>query len=184
MSERVCMGVIVGVHGVRGVVRLKSFAETPGDILTFDSLVDEAGKPYRLTSQGQAKGVLLARIDGVTDRNAAEALKGTMLYVPRDALPEAEEKEFYHADLIGLRVDRMDETELGSVVAVHDFGAGDLIDVRLAGSTRTVLLPFNEQTVPVVDLEAGRLMVDPMPGLLEDDEREDDATNGESGENG
>lgn len=187
MSERVCMGVITGVHGVRGVVRLKSFAENPADILSFDALVDEAGKSYRLTSQGQAKGVLLARIDGVGDRNAAEALKGTMLYVPRDALPEAEEDEFYHADLIGLRVDRMDETELGTVVAVHDFGAGDLIDVRLAGSSRTVLLPFNEETVPVVDLEAGRLVVDPMPGLLEDDEGEDageDTGAAPNGENG
>lgn len=187
MSERVCMGVITGVHGVRGVVRLKSFAENPADILSFDALVDEAGKSYRLTSQGQAKGVLLARIDGVGDRNAAEALKGTMLYVPRDALPEAKENEFYHADLIGLRVDRMDETELGTVVAVHDFGAGDLIDVRLAGSSRTVLLPFNEETVPVVDLEAGRLVVDPMPGLLEDDEGEDageDTGAAPNGENG
>ncbi len=170
MSEQVCMGVIVGVHGVRGVVRLKSFAERPEDILAYGPLRDEGGRSYRLTGQGQAKGVILARIDGVSDRNAAEALKGTMLYVARDALPEVEENEFYHADLIGLRVELLDGAELGTVLAVHDFGAGDLIDVRLSGSGQTVLLPFNEQSVPVVDLKAGRLVVDPMPGLLDDDD--------------
>ena len=169
MSERVCMGVIVGVHGVRGVVRLKSFAEDPADILSYGPLVDEAGKSYALKMQGRAKGVLLVRIEGVGDRDAAEALKGTILYVPREALPAPEENEFYHADLIGLRVDRLDGSELGSVLAVHDFGAGDLIDVRLAGSRRTVLLPFDEATVPVVDPRGGRLVVDPMPGLLDED---------------
>lgn len=182
MSERICMGVIVGVHGVRGVVRLKSFAEDEEDILSYGPLEDEAGKPFSLKKQGRAKGVLLARIDGVADRDAAEALKGTMLYVPRDALPAAAGNEFYHADLIGLRVERLDGSELGSVLAVHDFGAGDLIDVRLAGSAQTVMLPFNEATVPVVDLEGGRLVVDPMPGLLNDDEGgEPDGENGAGG---
>ncbi|MDG2285275.1 MAG: ribosome maturation factor RimM [Alphaproteobacteria bacterium] len=179
MPERVCIGVIVGVHGVRGVVRVKNFAEDATDITTYGPLEDEAGKRFTLKMQGQAKGVLLARIDGIDDRNAAEALKGTMLYVPREALPAPEENEFYHADLIGLRVEKMDGFELGTVLAVHDFGAGDLIDVRLVGSSQTVLLPFNETSVPVVDLEAGRLVVDPMPGLL--DEEEEAGTDGESG---
>jgi 16S rRNA processing protein RimM len=169
MSERICMGVIVGVHGVRGVVRVKSFAEDETDITAYDPLEDEAGKRFTLKRQGQAKGVLLARIDGVSDRNAAEALKGTMLYVPRDALPVPEENEFYHADLIGMRVELLDGSELGSVLSVHDFGAGDLIDVRLLGSGKTALLPFNEVSVPVVDLEGRRLVVDPMPGLLDDE---------------
>ncbi len=175
------MGVIVGVHGVRGAVRLKSFAERPEDMLSYGPLEDEAGKSYRLTAQGQAKGVLLARIDGVTDRTAAEALKGTMLFVARDALPDAAENEFYHADLIGLRVERLDGSELGEVLAVHDFGAGDLIDVRLSGSHQTVLLPFNRDSVPVVDLEGGRLVVDPMSGLLDDDDAVPEEENGEDG---
>jgi 16S rRNA processing protein RimM len=182
MSERICMGVIVGVHGVRGVVRLKSFAEDAADMTSYGPLEDEAGKRYALKMQGQAKGVLLARIEGVADRDAAEALKGTMLYVPREALPAPKANEFYHADLIGLRVERTDGSELGTVLAVHDFGAGDLIDVRLSGSRQTVLLPFNETTVPVVDLEDGRLVVDPMPGLLDDGE--ETGRDEESGANG
>lgn len=171
------------MHGVRGVIRLKSFAENTVDILSYGPLEDEAGKSYGLKRQGQAKGVLLVRIDGVEDRDAAEALKGTMLYVPRDALPAPEENEFYHADLIGLRVERVDGAELGSVLAVHDFGAGDLIDVRLLDSGRTVLLPFNASTVPVVDLRGGRLVVDPMPGLLDEDGAEEaaDEENGAGG---
>jgi 16S rRNA processing protein RimM len=182
MSERVCMGVIVGVHGVRGVVRLKSFAEAEADILSYGPLEDEGGKSYKLTPQGRAKGVLLARVEGVADRDAAEALKGTMLYVSREALPAVDDNEFYHADLIGLRVERLDGSNLGSVLAVHDFGAGDLIDVQLVGTAQTVLLPFNAATVPVVDLEGGRLVVDPMPGLLDDEV--DEAPDGESGASG
>jgi 16S rRNA processing protein RimM len=183
MSERVCMGVIVGVHGVRGVVRLKSFAENAVDILSYGPLEDEAGQSYGLKPQGQAKGVLLVRVDGVEDRDAAEALKGTMLYVPREALPAPEDDAFYHADLIGLRVERLDGSALGTVLAVHDFGAGDLIDVRLAGSDRTVLLPFDAANVPVVDPEAGRLVVDPMPGLLDEDQAAE-APDGENGARG
>ena len=186
MSERVCMGVIVGVHGVRGVVRLKSFAENALDLGAYGPLENDAGKRFSLKIQGQAKGVLLARVEGVDDRNAAEALKGTMLYVPREALPAPEENEFYHADLIGLRVEKTDGSQLGTVLSVHDFGAGNLLDVRLAGSSQTVLLPFNEISVPVVDLDGRRLVVDPMPGMLEDDE--DDAAaasaDGESGAGG
>lgn len=169
MADRVCMGVIAGVHGVRGLVRVKCFAESDDDITAYGPLEDDTGRRFGLTVQGRAKGMLLARIDGVTDRNAAEALKGTLLHVPRDALPPAEEDEYYHADLIGLRVEMADGSEVGSVVEVQDFGAGDLIDVRLVESGKTMLIPFNRTTVPVVDLEAGRLVIDPMPGLLEDD---------------
>jgi len=188
MSERVCLGVIVGAHGVRGQVRLKSFAEEETALADYGPLEDDGGQPVRLSLTGKAKGVLIAKIVGVADRDAAQALKGTNLFVARDALPAAEEDEFYHADLIGLRVDHVDGTEVGTVVAVHDFGAGDLIDVRLAGARKTVLLPFDRDTVPEVDLAAGRLLVDPMPGLLEDpedgeeeDEETDNAPEGTAG---
>lgn len=184
MSEQVCMGVIVGVHGVRGTVRLKSFAENEADALAYGPLEDETGKPYVLTFQGKSKGSLLVRIKGVGDRNAAEALKGVRLYVPREALPPPAEDEFYHADLIGLRVDLLDGTALGEVLAVYNFGAGDLIDVRLTDSAKTVLLPFNRETVTEVDLAGRRLVVDPMPGLLDDDEADVDGEAGSGSEVG
>ena len=169
MDDRICMGAVVGAHGVRGLVRVKSFAESDADMLAYGLLEDDAGKRYVLKLQGRAKGVLLVRIEGVADRASAEALKGTRLHVRRDALPPAEADEYYNADLIGLRVEHVDGSDIGSVVDVQDFGAGVLIDVRLAGSNKTMLLPFDRTTVPVVDLDAGRLLVDPMPGLLGDD---------------
>jgi 16S rRNA processing protein RimM len=184
MSKQVCMGVIVGVHGVRGTVRLKSFAENEVDALAYGPLEDEAGKPYVLTLQGQSKGSLLVRIKGVGDRNAAEALKGVRLYVPRAALPPPAVDEFYHADLVGMRVELLDGAVLGVVLAVYNFGAGDLIDVQVTDSVKTVLLPFNRETVTEVDLAGWRLVVDPMPGLLDDgenDEAHGGAPDGESG---
>jgi 16S rRNA processing protein RimM len=114
------------------------------------------------------KGVV-ARIEGVTDRNAAEALKGTELYVDRDRLPAATEGEFYHADLIGLDAVDPDGKAIGSIVAVQNFGAGDLLEVRLAGSTRTELVPFTEAAVPTVDMSAGRAVVI-LPPTTDDEE--------------
>ena len=181
MSKQVCMGVIVGVHGVRGTVRLKSFAENEMDALAYGPLEDEAGKPYVLMLQGQSKGSLLVRIRGVGDRNAAEALKGVRLYVPREALPPPAADEFYHADLVGMRVDLLDGVVLGVVLAVYNFGAGDLIDVQVTHSVKTILLPFNRETVTEVDLAGQRLVVDPMPGLLDDGEAHGGVPDGESG---
>ena len=163
------MGVVVGAHGVRGLVRLKSFAEEDEALGSYGALTDEAGKDLGLQIVGKAKGVLLGKLDGVSDRDAAQALKGTRLYLDRSVLPPAEEDEFYHSDLIGLRVDHVDGWRIGEVVAVHDFGAGDLLDVRLEGSRKTVLIPFDKDTVPEVDLEAGKLVIDPMDGLLEEE---------------
>jgi 16S rRNA processing protein RimM len=109
---------------------------------------------------------VLARIAGVADRDAAERLKGVRLYVSRDVLPAPGEEEYYHADLLGLRVDLGDGSELGRIRAVHDFGAGDTLEVmRPEGGV--VMVPFTRAVVPVVDLAAGRLVVDPPPGLLD-----------------
>lgn len=169
MAEPVTLGVIVGVHGVRGLVRVKSFTEVPDDIVAYGPLKDATGKSYELEVTGRAKGVLLVRIAGIRDRNEAEALKGTELQIERDRLPEADEDEFYHADLIGLRAETVSGDGLGQVVAVQNFGAGDLLEIRLDGSRKTVLVPFDGEVVPEVDLDAGRLVVDPPVGLLEDD---------------
>lgn len=173
-DARVCLGVIVGVHGVRGVMRFKSFTERPEDIAAYGPLADESGaRSWRLTVTGQAKGVVLGRLDGVADRTAAEALKGTALYVPRAALPPVDDDEaFYHADLIGLTVRRADDAVFGVVTAVHDFGAGDMLEVRPQGAgrpdaARTVMIPFTRSAVPRVDVAAASLWVADLPGLLD-----------------
>ena len=169
MDDRVCLGAIVGAHGVRGLVRVKSFTENIDDIAAYGPLEDDDGNHLVLEPMGRSgRGLLLVRVEGVNDRDAAEALKGRMLHVARTALPPTGEDEYYHADLIGVSVYRTNGSMLGTIVAMHDFGAGDLMDVRLANSGRSVLLPFNRSTAPVVDLVTGRIVVELMPGLLDD----------------
>jgi 16S rRNA processing protein RimM len=163
----VCVGVVAGAHGVRGAVRIKSFTADPADVAAYGPLTDESGaRRFRLAVVGQSKGVVIARIDGVADRNAAEALRGVRLYVERSALPPPEEDEFYHADLVGMAAVQADGAPFGQVVAVHDFGAGDSLEIeRPEGGT--ILLPFSRAAVPVVDVAARRLVVDPPEGLFD-----------------
>ncbi len=173
--DRVCVGAIVGAHGVRGAVRVKPFTEDPAGIAAYGPVEDEAGeRRFRLKVLGVAKGVVNAAIQGVADRNAAEALKGTRLYVPRDALPAPAEDEFYYADLIGLRAELADGTVFGRVRGVFDFGAGDVLDVALPDG-RVEMLPFTKAVVPVVDVAGGRVVVAP-PETIEarpEDERDE-----------
>lgn len=176
-GQFVLLGVIVGAHGIRGQLRIRSFTGEPAAIFGYGALLGkrrdtEAGRSLTLRPVGTAKGgkpkgdVVLATLDGVADRTAAEALKGLRLYVSRDALPALEEDEFYHADLIGLVVDQVAGGRLGTVKAVHDFGAGDVLEVtREEGGT--VFLPFTMAVVPVVDIAGGRLVADPPAALLE-----------------
>jgi len=158
----ICLGVIVAAHGVRGLVKIKSFTADPGDLTAYGPLHDEAGtQTFEIALAGRAKELLLGRVAGVEDRDVAEALKGTRLYVDRDVLPAPEEEEtYYHADLVGLRVEDEAGASLGQVVAVQNFGAGDLIEVeRSEGATQ--LLPFTRAAVPEVDIAGGRLVVRP-----------------------
>lgn len=158
-ETRVCLGVITGAHGVRGLVRVKSFTEVPEDVAAYGPLSDEDGTPVpTLTVTGRGKDALLARVEGVADRDQALALKGTRLYVPRDVLPALDEEQtYYHADLLGLAAEDPEGRPLGRVVAVHNFGAGDILELD-GGDARLVL--FTRQAVPVVDLEGGRLVVE------------------------
>lgn len=159
--KRICLGAIVGAHGVRGLVRIKSFTEAPQDLAAYGPLSDEAGaRRFVVTVKSQAKGVLIAAIAGVDNRDAAEALKGTRLYVDRAALPPTEEEEYYHADLIGLSAeDRSGET-IGRVTGVQNYGAGDILEIERPDGTE-LLLPFTKAAVPEVDLAGGRLVVVP-----------------------
>ena len=176
-ARRVCLGEVVGAHGVKGLVRVRPFTEEPEAIAAYGALRDQRGRPINLEAVGRAKGVVLARIAGVTDRDQAEALRGARLYVSRADLPEIEEAEtYYHADLIGLTAVSADGRTLGRVTAVHDFGAGDVLEIDsdpAAGRTRgeSLLVQFTREAVPEVDLAAGRLVVRP-PGTTAEGETE------------
>ncbi len=166
-TPRLCVGIITGAQGVRGAVRIKSFTAVPEDVAAYGPLADEAGKrEFALRPVGRAKGVVIATIAGVADRDAAERLKGMRLYVARDKLPAPGEEEYYHADLIGLAAVLRDGTPLGRVRAVHEYGAGDSLEV-VSESGATVMVPFTRAAVPEVDLAAGRLVIEPLDGLLD-----------------
>ena len=159
-SGRILLGRIAGAHGLKGEVLIHSFAKVPESIGDYGPLSDAEGdKIFTITrAKRTAKGVV-ARLAGVGDRGAAEALTGLELYVARVRLPPPAEDEFYHADLIGMEAVDPTGRLLGRISAVHNFGAGDLIEIRLAGSGKTELLPFTSATVPSLDVGAHRAVV-------------------------
>ncbi|MHA1536411.1 MAG: ribosome maturation factor RimM [Alphaproteobacteria bacterium] len=172
--ERVCIGAIAGPQGVRGGMRIKAFTGEPDDVAGYGPLTDESGKRrFELRLIGHSRGMPVVRIAGIEDRGAADALKGTRLYVERSALPETEENEYYHADLIGLETVDSEGRPLGAVIAVHDFGAGDIVEIAHSGG-RTSLVPFTRACVPVVDIAGGRIVLDPPPGILDQDDEDDE----------
>lgn len=167
MSEKVCVGAIAGAFGVRGEVRLKSFTAVPEDIASYAPLETEDGtKSFSVKITRQIKNGLAARLSGVTSKEAADALRGTQLFVSRDRLPSLPDDEFYHADLIGLTVTDTGGAPLGKVLAVHNNGADDLLELSAPGQKQTVLLPFTKTIVPTVDLTQGRIVADPPEGLF------------------
>ena len=166
------LGAIGAPRGIKGEVRIKSFTANPKDIAAYGPLWDEkAARTFRVKVVGETKGHLIARIDGVSDRNAAEALKGTRLYVPRDVLPPADDGAFYHVDLIGLRAETTKGEFLGEVQAVFDHGAGDVLDIG-GGPYKGLVVPFTLDVVPEVDIKTGRITIEPPEGLLEPAEDE------------
>jgi 16S rRNA processing protein RimM len=177
--HQVLLGVIAGPHGVRGALRVRSFTDDPAELAAHGPLHDEAGRRYALSviGRGSGTGVVLARLEGVADRDAAEALKGTRLYVDRAALPEIEEAgEFYAADLIGLVAQDRDGRSLGRVVSIDNYGASDVIEIERPGA-ESLLLAFTTRTVPVVDLAQGRIVVE-VPGEVEAQPETEPATEG------
>jgi|DEB0MinimDraft_10_1074344.scaffolds.fasta_scaffold97117_2 16S rRNA processing protein RimM len=172
----VCLGVVVGARGLKGDVRIKSFTADPQDVAAYGPVATDDGQRLELKITGEAKGVVIARIAGISDRTAAEDLKGQRLYVARDALPQTEdEDEYYHADLIGMTVVDETDAECGTVIAIYDFGSGDVIDLRLTDGG-TVMLPFTRAVVPKVDLSAGHLVVSrpALEAALADETPQDD----------
>jgi 16S rRNA processing protein RimM len=166
-GPRVCLGQIGAAHGVRGEVRLHSFTAEPAAITAYGPLETEDGRVLQIEALRPAKDHFVARLSGVGDRDAAAALTNAKLYVPRERLPQTNEPdEFYHADLVGLAaVDRFGNN-LGAVIAVHNFGAGDLIEVRPPDGGNSALVPFDTTHVPDVDIASRRLVLDVPVGML------------------
>jgi 16S rRNA processing protein RimM len=168
-SAKICVAQIGAPHGVRGEVRLKAFTADPLAVAGYGPLESEDGaRRFRLAGLRPAKDMLVARIEGVHDRDAAEALRNIRLYVPRDRLPPPEADEFYHADLLGLVAFDTAGRRLGAVAAMQNFGAGDLIEIQPEGGRASVLLPFTKAAVPEIDFLNRRIVIDPPDGLFDD----------------
>ena len=160
-NTRVCVGVVTGAHGLRGLVRVRPFTDVPEDVGAYGPVEAEDGsQSFVLDVRNRTgKGQILVQIEGVDDRTKAEALKGLKFFVPRDRLPEAEEDEFYHADLLGLTIVGQDGAVIGTVRAVQNFGGGDILDINEAdGSVSNI--PFTLAAVPEIQLSEGRVVVD------------------------
>ncbi len=164
--DLVSVGVITGAHGIRGEVKLRSFTAVPDALARYSPLLTATGAKVEIAKLRPQKDGFIAVLKGVTDRNAAEALKGTELLVPRGRLPPPDTGEVYVADLIGRRVVLADGTALGQIVDVANYGAGDLIDVRVEGRRDTVLIPFADGFV--TESEGAEIVVDLPAGFLDE----------------
>jgi 16S rRNA processing protein RimM len=171
----VCVGAIAGAFGVRGEARIKSFCAEPEAIASYGPLCTEDGaRRFEIRLTRPVKGGFAARLSGVETREEAEALRGTRLYAGRDRLPALPDEEFYHADLIGLTVVDTGGAELGRVRAIHDHGAGDMLEVVGPGG-RELLIPFTRAAVPTVELALGRIVADPPPGVGQEEQEAEES---------
>ena len=163
MAERIRVARIGAAHGVRGEVKLWPFTQDPLAVAGYGPLETEDGaRRFTIEALRPAKDFLVARIAGVKDRDAAEKLKNIELFVPRERLPPIEEADtYYHADLVGLSAVTAGGETIGTVSAVHNFGAGDIIEIKPAGGGQTLMLPFTEAVVPEIDMAARRIVVVP-----------------------
>jgi 16S rRNA processing protein RimM len=160
--KRICVGRIGAPHGVRGEVKLWPFTADPLAIARYGELANADGtRTFEVEALRPARDHVVARLKGVRDRTAAEALRNLELLVPRERLPAIDAPdEFYHADLVGLTALARDGAALGTITAVHNFGAGDLLEVKPRDGGETVLVPFTERTVPEIDVAAGQVVID------------------------
>ncbi len=168
MAAPICVARIGAAHGVRGAVKLWTFTEDPLAVQTYGPLITKDGsRQFEVATAREAKGHLVATLKGVATREEAERLNGIELYVARDKLPATDDDEYYHADLIGLAAVTAGDAPLGRVIAIHNFGAGDIIEIAPPHGP-TLLLPFTNAVVPTVDLAAGRVVIE-LPEEIEGD---------------
>src|ERR1700742_315802 len=169
MSAQICVARIGAAHGVRGAVKLWTFTEDPLAVKHYGPLFTKDGaRQFEVAHVREAKDHLVATFKGVATRDEAERLNGLELYVPRERLPETDDDEYYHTDLIGLAAVTTADQPLGKVVAIHNFGAGDIIEIAPPQGT-TMMLPFTNAVVPTVDLAGGRVIVE-LPEEIEGDD--------------
>lgn len=169
----VLIAEIGAASGVKGEVRIKLHSDDPAALTAYGALYDAAGHSYTIRKHRLAKTVFVCTLDGISDRTTAEALKNTPLYIHRDKLPAPDPDEFYHIDLIGLNVLQADGTLYGTVSAVLDFGAGDILEIApIQGDT--IMVPFSLAVVPIVDIANGFVQLAELPGLLDDTPDEND----------
>jgi 16S rRNA processing protein RimM len=175
VAAPICVARIGAAHGVRGAVKLWTFTEDPFAVKAYGPLTTKDGaRQFEVTSAREAKGHLVATLKGVATREEAERLNGVELYVAREKLPDTEADEYYHADLIGLAAVNAANEPLGKVIAIHNFGAGDIIEIAPPGGT-TMLLPFTNAVVPTVDVAGGRVVIELPPEIEGDDPSSADA---------
>jgi 16S rRNA processing protein RimM len=172
MAAQICIARIGAAHGVRGAVKLWTFTEDPLAVKAYGPLVTKDGaRSFEVATAREAKGHLVATLKGIATREDAERLNGVELYIARERLPATDENEYYHADLIGLAAVTPANEPLGRVTAIHNFGAGDIIEIAPPGGA-TLLLPFTNAVVPSVDLAAGRVVIE-LPEEIEGDGEEE-----------
>lgn len=167
MSDRIIVGTLGGAFGVHGEVRLKSFCSDPAAIADYTPLYTDDGRQFtQLVITGQQKNGFTARLDGVVSKEEADALRNAKLYAERSQMPSLPDDEYYYADLIGLDVLDTGGVKLGIVKNVMDHGAGDLLEITMLSTSDTFVIPFTKQFVPNVDISMGRVIVDPIEGLI------------------
>lgn len=173
-DSRVCIGKIVAAHGIKGEVKVLSYTLNGTDIDQYGEVENQqATRKFKIKVVGATKGSFRVKIKGVNDRNEAEALIGTELFINRDVLPELDEEEYYFSDLIGLKVClKTKENEIGKVVCFNDFGAGTIMEIKLHNQKETEMLPFTKQYVPTINLEEGYIIVSSATMVFAEDEVE------------
>ena len=158
---QICVARIGAAHGVRGAVKLWTFTEDPMAVMQYGPLSTKDGaRNFEVANAREAKGHLVATLKGVATREEAERLNGIELYIPRSKLPATDADEYYHADLIGLAAENAAGEAIGRVIAIHNFGAGDIIEIATANGP-TIMLPFSNAVVPEIDLKGGRIVIEP-----------------------
>jgi 16S rRNA processing protein RimM len=164
VTDRICVAQIGAAHGIRGEVRLRSFTQDPMAVTSYGPLESEDGaRRFTIEALRPAKDHFVARLAGIADRDAAETLTNLKLYVARDRLPPiADEGTYYHADLVGLLAVTPDGAALGTVTAIHNFGAGDLVEIKPERGGEALMVPFTDAAVPEIDMTARRMVVKPL----------------------
>ena len=159
----ITLGAVASAHGVRGQFKVKPFTVVPSDVAAYGPVHLEDGRVLQLTVKSVAKNLVICEANGITDRSMAEGLRGQTLSVERAALPELDETQTYHADLIGLGAQDTGGQQLGIVVGLHDFGAGEIVEISLAGSSTTELYPFYKPFLVDLDIQEGKIVLAAQP---------------------